>query len=154
MHAKVTKFIPIAQSIAALSKDRSTKVGAVVLGPGMEIRSTGYNGFARGINDDVEARHQRPAKYKWAAHAEENAIAQAARSGVALEGCTLVVTNLFPCTTCARLIIQSGITTVFAPKQNLNPGGRAAEITAVWEEEARISAEMFAEAGVTVVHFE
>lgn len=146
MHAKAIKFIPIAQSIANLSKDRSTQVGAIVMGPGMEIRSTGYNGFPRGINDDVEARHQQPAKYKWTAHAEENAIAQAARSGVSLEGCTLVVTRLFPCSTCARLIIQSGISTVFAPKQDLD--------LEKWGEEARISAEMFAEAGVIVVHFE
>ena len=66
--------------VAEWSKDRSTKVGCVVIGPDREVRSMGYNGFPRGINDEIERRHARPDKYT--EHAERNAIYNAARVGV------------------------------------------------------------------------
>lgn len=140
--SKLRKFLPVAEAIAALSKDRSTKVGALVLGPGYEIRSVGYNGFPRGVNDNIHERHERPAKYSWVAHAESNAVAQAARMGVSLEGCTLIVTSLFPCTSCACMVIQAGISRVLAP--------RPTDPESIWTEQAKISAQMFAEAGVEV----
>ena len=48
------RFIGLAQHISTWSKDPSTKVGCVVVGEDREIRSTGFNGFPRGINDDEE----------------------------------------------------------------------------------------------------
>lgn len=113
---KILKFIPVANSIAQLSKDTSTKVGALILGEGYEIRSSGYNGMPRGVNDLTISRLYKPEKYFWFAHAEENAVAQAARMGVSLLNCKIIVTALFPCSTCSRLIIQSGIKEVYAPK--------------------------------------
>lgn len=141
------KFVPAVLAIAGMSKDRSTKVGAIALGPGMEIRSTGYNGFPRGVNDDVDERHERPAKYKWTSHAEENLVAQAARSGVSLEGCTVLVSTLYPCTSCTRMLIQAGVKRVVSvaldQEKLKNP---------MWSgEEWCISIAMFAEAGVDVV---
>ncbi len=53
----------LAEHVATWSKDRSRKVGCVIVGPDNEIRSLGYNGFPRGITDDIEKRHQRPTKY-------------------------------------------------------------------------------------------
>lgn len=135
------KFVPAVLAIAQMSKDRSTKVGALALGPGREIRSAGYNGFPRGVNDDVEERHDRPLKLQVTAHAEENAVAQAARSGVSLEGCTLLVSTLYPCSTCARLIIQAGIRQVVALKVDSTRMER-------WADEWEVSKQMFAEAGV------
>jgi dCMP deaminase len=72
------------------------------------IRSTGFNGFPRGIDDNISARQERPAKYRWTEHAERNAIFNAARIGISTEGCTCYV-NWFPCIECARGIIQAGI---------------------------------------------
>lgn len=46
-------------------------------------------------------------------HAEQNAIAWAAREGIALKGATLF-TTLFPCHSCAKLILQTGIVSVVA----------------------------------------
>ena len=46
-------------------------------------------------------------------HAEQNAIAWAAREGIALKGGTMFST-LFPCQSCAKLIIQAGIVVVIA----------------------------------------
>ena len=61
-------FLRIAELIAKKSKDRSKKIGAIIVGEGNEIRSTGFNGFPRGVNDDVDDRHDRPAKYAWTEH--------------------------------------------------------------------------------------
>jgi dCMP deaminase len=65
------------------------------------IRSVGYNGFVRGVDDDIASRHERPAKYSWIEHAERNAIYNAARFGVPLTGATCYV-NWFPCIDRAR----------------------------------------------------
>lgn len=101
-------FMSIARAVATRSKDRSTKVGCVIVGPDNEIRSTGYNSFPRGINDDVEERHQRPEKYVWTEHAERNAIYAAARTGTPTDGCRAFL-PWFPCMDCARAIVQAGI---------------------------------------------
>ena len=46
--------IELAEHISLWSKDPSTKVGCVEVGEDREIRSTGFNGFPRGIDDDDE----------------------------------------------------------------------------------------------------
>lgn len=106
---KYARFMPIAQAVALLSKDKSTKVGSLILGPDYEIRSTGWNGAPRGCNADEDTRFQeREEKLWWVSHSEANAIAQAARVGTPLSGCTVVVTRP-PCMDCAKLIVQAGI---------------------------------------------
>lgn len=90
----------IAHAVAKLSKDPSSKVGALILGPAGEVRSLGYNGAPRGCAADEDARGlERPEKYFWFSHAELNAIANAARVGTPLEGGILVVTHP-PCAEC------------------------------------------------------
>jgi dCMP deaminase len=101
------RFMQLASFIGSWSKDRTTRVGCVIVGPANEVRSTGYNGFPRGINDEIEERLIRPAKYLWTEHAERNAIYNAARAGIALSGCRIYV-PWYPCVDCARAIIQSG----------------------------------------------
>lgn len=105
-------FIEIATLVAKKSKDRSTKVGCVIVGPEKEIRSTGYNGMCRGVDDNIDTRHEKPEKYYWFEHAERNAVFNAARNGIALEGCTAYVT-MIPCADCMRGLIQSGVKRVF-----------------------------------------
>lgn len=136
----IKKFIPVVGEIAKLSKDRGTQVAAVIFGPAGEIRSTGYNGFPRGCDDECEERYQRPLKYFWTSHAEENAIANAARVGTPIENCTIITTGLFPCTTCSRMIVQSGIKKVIAPP---SPEGK-------WADEEKISMEILTEGGVEI----
>lgn len=135
------RFLELAQHIAQWSKDPSTKVGCVVVGPDREIRSTGFNGFPRGIEDRRERLHDREQKYPLVCHAEENAIMHAARIGVALKGCTAFVTWP-PCTRCARSLIQAGIREIAYPA-NL-------EIPERWREDFNISTEMLDEADVLV----
>lgn len=113
------RFVELARFIAGWSKDRSRKVGAVITGFNKEILSVGYNGFPRGVDDNVEARHERPAKYAWTEHAERNAIYNAARTGVKLEGATIYL-PWYPCMDCARAIVQVGINDVVAVAPDWN----------------------------------
>lgn len=138
---KARKYLAIARATAELSKDSSTKVGALILGPNNEIRSMGYNGAPRGCAADEDERGQtRPEKYYWYSHSEINAITNAARVGTPLEGCSLVVTH-FPCCDCARAIVQAGIVEVFCPKPS-------AEFYERWREHITRAARLFAECGV------
>jgi dCMP deaminase len=103
-----TKFMNLARHVGTWSKDASRKVGCVIVGPNNEVRATGYNGFPRGVDDTVVERHQRPAKYLWTEHAERNAIYNATRAGISVEGCRMYL-PWFPCMDCARAIVQTGI---------------------------------------------
>lgn len=132
-------FMGLARYISQQSKDRSRKVGCVIVGPGKEIRATGYNGFPRGVNDDVEERHQRPTKYRWTEHAERNAIFNAARSGVSTMGCTVYV-HWYPCMDCARAMVQAGILNVVAVEPDWNDAQYKADFADVQQ--------LFLEAGV------
>lgn len=103
-------FYGIAEAVLRKSKDKDRQVGAVVVGDGNVILTTGFNGFARGVQETpqrVEAE-----KLLWITHAETNAIFNAARKGISLVGSTLYVTT-FPCAGCAQAIAQSGIKRVF-----------------------------------------
>jgi dCMP deaminase len=111
---KLSYYIDIAKAVACMSKDPRTKVGAVVVGAAGEIRSTGYNGQARGLDDGLLHRQSYPTKALYFAHAEENAIVNAARVGVPLQGSSIVATKA-PCCTCMRMIINAGIVAVYAP---------------------------------------
>ena len=68
-------FMKIAATVASRSKDFSTQVGAVAVGPDHEIRTTGYNDFPRGIDDDKHDRSDRTIKLLYTSHAEENVVA-------------------------------------------------------------------------------
>lgn len=133
-------FISAAYLFAMKSKDESTHVGSVIVGPDHEIRSTGYNSFPRGLRDDVPARQERPLKYSYIEHAERNAIYNAARIGVSCKGCTLYLT-WSPCVDCARAIIQSGIIRVIVHRNAISNDSR-------WRDSMAISREMFDECGV------
>jgi|TARA_B110000196_G_scaffold58102_1_gene48170 dCMP deaminase len=133
------RFLNLATHISNWSKDPSTKVGCVVVGPDNEIRSTGFNGLPRGIEDNEERLNNREIKYPMICHAEENAIMHAARIGISLKECTAYVTWP-PCTRCARSLIQAGILTVIYPKN--------AEIPERWASDFELSMSMFKESGI------
>jgi dCMP deaminase len=137
------RFLRLARDVATWSKDRSTQVGAVIVAEDRTPGPYGYNGFPRGLDDELEARHQRPSKYRWTEHAERNAIYNAARIGMALKGCTMYVTHI-SCVDCARAIVQVGIKKVVVDAGSLEEPGFAER----WSEDARITQEMLAEAGV------
>ena len=105
-------FLNIAQAVSKRSKDQSTKLVVVIVDTDDLIRSTGYNCFPRGLDDEEHPeRQERPEKYKWFSHAERNAITNAARVGVSTLGCTMYIESI-PCVDCANAIIQAGIDTI------------------------------------------
>ena len=59
-------FTGLALYHAKLSKDPSTQVGSVIIGPDREILSAGFNGFPRGIADTAERLNDRDTKLKLA----------------------------------------------------------------------------------------
>lgn len=142
-------FKNIALQVKLKSKDNSTKIGAVVVGPDNEIVSTGYNSFPRGIDDNVPERQERPEKYYWFEHAERNALYNAARIGVSTKGCTMYLTCGCPCTDCARGIINSGISKVVMEVGSPTNSGKATQ----WDEHAKRSIVMFKEAGIEIEYY-
>lgn len=141
------RFIPVAQALANLSKDPSTKVGAIVVSDDGSILSMGFNGFPRGVLDNRERYEHRPIKLSLISHAESNAIAQAARHGIRLLGSTMIVTALYPCSSCAKQIIQAGIVKIVYPSANENTSQH-------WIDEWNISKTMFSESGVNMVEYD
>ena len=135
------RFMELARAIAGWSKDRSRKVGCVIVGPNNEIRSTGYNGFPRRVDDRPAERHRRPEKYLWTEHAERNAIYNAAYTGISVAGCRIYI-PWYPCVDCARAIVQAGIAELMA----IEPDWHDVH----WGEGFRVARQMFDEAGVTV----
>lgn len=142
-------FMAIARQVACKSKDESTRVGTVIVGPDHEVRTTGYNGFPRGIDDCVTERWERPIKYSWIEHAERNAVCNAARTGIPLLGCTAYATHA-PCAPCARALIQAGIATLVLTRNNSFMDGTR-EMSKEFIEDHELAQEMLGEAGVVVV---
>ncbi|MEE8393087.1 MAG: dCMP deaminase family protein [Rhodospirillales bacterium] len=138
-----SRFLRLAREVSKWSKDRSTQVGAAIVGEDKTPGPYGYNGFPRLIDDEKEGRHDRPNKYDWTEHAERNAIYNAARIGMSLKGCTIYVTHV-PCADCARAIIQVGIRRVVVDEGCLEDGGFAER----WSDDMSVTREMLAEAGV------
>lgn len=136
-----TRFMDLARHIGGWSKDRSRKVGCVIVGPMNEIRAVGYNGFVRGADDEHEGRHDRPAKYDWTEHAERNAIYYAAMVGIALRGCRMYL-PWFPCMECARAIVQCGLGELIAQEPDVGDPQ--------WGEDFKLSKGLLSEAGVVV----
>lgn len=129
----------MAKHVAKLSKDPSTKVGAVIFDPKRRLVSAGYNGFARGVQDTEARLNDRETKYKLVLHAEKNAIMFATAP---LNGCTLVVTHPC-CAQCAALVIQAGIAHVMFPQPSF-------EFATRWADDLALTYQQFQEAGVTV----
>lgn len=128
-------FLGMAQYIAGASKDPSTKVGAVIVDDERRLVSAGYNGFPRGVADTEERLNNRDLKYKMVVHAEMNALLFARGS---VKDCTLYTVPFTCCSQCCGRVIQSGIKRCVSYFSS-NPR---------WQEDFRLTEEMFKEAGI------
>lgn len=116
------RFMDMVEVIANWSScyQSNRKIGAIVV-MNKRILTTGYNGAPSGFPSCVERgeclrREQdipsgTKQEFCYAIHAEQNAIVQAAKLGVSIDGATLYCTHQ-PCSICAKLIINSGIVRV------------------------------------------
>ena len=102
-----TYFMDIARQVATRATCDRKHVGAVLVRE-RTILSTGYNGSIRGLPHCDEAGHMMEEGHCVATiHAEANAILQAARNGVAINGAE-IYTTASPCWPCFKLIANSG----------------------------------------------
>lgn len=111
------RFMDLTEQIATWSSCIRRQVGAIIV-KDKRIMTTGYNGAPAGVKTCVDKGEclriklgipsGTHAETCYAAHAEQNAIIQAAREGISLKGCTLYCTHQ-PCVVCAKMIINAGI---------------------------------------------
>jgi dCMP deaminase len=128
-------FLGIMRMVGTRSTCDRGRSGAVIVKDN-RILSTGYVGAPAGVAhcDDVghemhTVTHSDGSQSRHCirtAHAEQNAIVQAARVGVALEGAILYC-NMTPCYTCAKMIVNAGIVRVVASK-DYHTGERSKEL--------------------------
>ena len=142
------RFMQMAEVVSSWSScyQENRHVGAVIT-RNKRILTTGYNGAPAGIKSCAERgeclrrKLNIPSGTKhelcYAVHAEQNAITQAAKLGLSVEGATLYCTHQ-PCAICAKIIINSGISKV------VYKHGYPDEF----------SLEMFKEAGIEIVRME
>lgn len=138
-----SRFMDLAHHIAQWSKDPSTKVGCVLVDHKRRVVGMGYNGFPRDVADHSARYEERALKYLMVQHAEANAILNAVGT---TEGATAYVTH-HPCSTCAGLLIQSGVRSIITHQ----PAGGIAERFKDSFEASRV---MFTEAGVSLAFVE
>lgn len=139
-------YMSMAYLIAMKSKDRSTHVGCVIVGEDNSVRTLGFNGFPRGINDDDDHKHERPEKYFWAEHAERNAIYNA-RSDI--RGSRAYV-NFLPCADCTRALIQTGVQQIMVDERFSKAHSTGSD---KFDDSHRVSLNMLAEAGVKLTWY-
>jgi dCMP deaminase len=115
----INAYMTTAETFAELSHARRLHVGAIVVKDD-RIISIGYNGMPAGWDNDceyeilVEEGDDYATELKTrpeVLHAETNAIAKLAKSNESGMGATMFVTHA-PCLDCAKLIYQSGISSV------------------------------------------
>ena len=131
-------FMAIARAVASRATCSRASVGAVIV-KDKRILTTGYNGAPVGLRhcDHTNGGDMLHGHCARSTHAEQNAIVQASRHGVAIAGSTLYCTA-HACLTCAKLLINAGITRV------------------VYEDPYPddLANDLFREAGTQVEHFE
>jgi dCMP deaminase len=107
-----TYFMNIARQAATRSTCDRKHVGAVIVRD-KTILSTGYNGSIRGMPHCDDVGHLMEDGHCVATvHAEANAIIQAAKNGVRIEGAE-IYTTASPCWACFKLIMNAGIRTIY-----------------------------------------
>ena len=125
----------LALQTSKLSKDPATRVGAILATSDNTQCALGYNGFVRGIVETKE-KWERPIKYEFVRHAEENCIIFSPISKSLHSECTMYCTHQ-PCHRCLGLIVQSGIKRVLYIQAYANLTFRE-----IWEEHASLLKEI------------
>lgn len=138
-------FMEVCQTVAKRATCDRGRSGCVIARDN-QILVTGYVGSPKGLPHCDEIGHQfKKLQHEdgtitqhcvRTVHAEQNAICQAARRGISIEGATLYC-RMTPCRTCAMLIINCGIKRVIAERKYHDSADTVA---------------MFAQAGVSLEH--
>jgi dCMP deaminase len=124
----IDAYMKTAEVFAELSSARRLHVGAIVVKDD-RIISIGYNGMPSGWDNNCEDYYGLDFKgiptlitKPEVLHAETNAIAKLAKSTESGLGATMFITHA-PCLDCAKLIYQSGISSVLYRNSYRNTDG-------------------------------
>jgi dCMP deaminase len=104
-------FMATAILIGSRSSCDRLNVGCVLVSTGAQknrIIAAGYNGFLPGV---PHASRLRDGHEQGTVHAEQNAIADAGRRGISVDGATAYVTH-YPCINCAKILAAAGVQAV------------------------------------------
>jgi dCMP deaminase len=114
------RWMEMAKLVATFSKNKGTKVGAIIVGPSKkELISFGYNGAPPGFDDDFITTLPKEKRLKFMVHAEANAIRKTNRD---LTGCLIYSTH-YPCLECSKEILSNNFSTiVYAEDKWCNEG--------------------------------
>lgn len=135
-------FMLLAQATSFRSSCSRAKVGAILVVE-RQIVATGYNGAPAGTPNCLEAGHRMIEGHCLrTVHAEQNAIAQAAKRGVSSRGATIYCTHK-PCIHCIKLLINAGIIEIVYA-ESYRPD----------DEESRFADELLAQVGIVVRRLE
>ncbi len=99
-------FLKLAFEVSKRSTCLRRAVGAIIV-KDRRILATGYNGVPSGLRHCEETGCLREQICR-GLHAEQNAIIQAARYGIDIEGSSIYITTE-PCSVCAKMLINAGI---------------------------------------------
>lgn len=129
-------YCDVAERVSQLSHAQRLKVGAVIVKDD-RILSYGYNGMPSGFDNvcetevvveidgivmmDIPENRELVTKSE-VVHAEMNAIAKVAKHTDSCEGASIFITHS-PCVECAKLILQSGISSVYYKHDYRSTGG-------------------------------
>jgi len=142
-------FLNMAMFTAHMSKDPSTKVGAVLTSKDRTVLSTGYNGFPRNVIDSEARLNNREVKLELVVHAEMNAVLAAARIGTSTRDSVLYVAATDgthevwggpPCVRCTVECMQAGVVEFVSRPMKLAPSR--------WYDSIRKAKEIILEAGL------
>ena len=142
------RFLELAANVANWSSCvRSGRQVGAVLVKDKRILTTGYNGAPAGVKsckekgfclrDKLNIASGTRAETCYAIHAEQNAVIQAAKMGISVEGATIYVTHQ-PCSVCTRILINAGIKRIVYDKEYPDA----------------FSLELLKEAGIELCHLE
>jgi len=101
-------FMATALLLSSRSSCERLHVGCLMVSAGAHpnrVIAAGYNGFLPGAPHDSKVRdgHEQAT-----VHAEQNAVADAAKRGITLQGAVCYVTH-YPCVNCAKILASAGI---------------------------------------------
>lgn len=142
------RFMEMVKLVGSWSScyQENRKIGAVIVRD-KRVLTTGYNGapahtlscvekgecLRRKLNIPSGTRHE----LCYAIHAEQNAIIQAAKMGVSIEGATLYCSHQ-PCVICSKMIVNAGIVRIVYEKSYPD----------------EFAMQILSDAGVTIEHFD
>jgi dCMP deaminase len=104
-------FMATAVLLASRSNCERLQVGCVIVTGGARknrLVAAGYNGFLPGT---PHVSRVRDGHEQATVHAEQNAVADAARRGSSVEGCIAYTTH-YPCVNCAKILAAAGISEI------------------------------------------